>query len=154
MPGASRGDMSNREPSLRDQFSAIARRRVRHHQPARSALQLHCVGCGRSDSLVVARCVRVWLLACVSREWTTSALIAAFTTLGYAVCETSDLADGVEKVALYVANGRPTHAARQLDDGAWSSKCGRAEDIRHVLTSLAGEIYGEPTIFLARPRSR
>ena len=90
----------------------------------------------------------------LSREWTTSAFIAAFATLGYAVCETGELADGVEKVALYVANGRPTHAARQLDDGAWSSKCGRAEDIRHVLTSLAGEIYGEPTIFLARPRSR
>ena len=89
----------------------------------------------------------------VSREWTTSAFIAAFATLGYAVCETSELADGVEKVALYVANGRPTHAARQLADGQWTSKCGRAEDIRHALQSLAGEFYGEPTMFLARQRS-
>ena len=88
-----------------------------------------------------------------SREWTTSAFIAAFATLGYAVCETSELADGVEKIALYVANGRPTHAARQLADGQWTSKCGRAEDIRHPLQSLAGEVYGEPTIVLARQRS-
>ena len=89
----------------------------------------------------------------VSREWTTSAFIAALATLGYAVCATSELTDGVEKVALYVANGRPTHAARQLADGQWTSKCGRAEDIRHVLQSLAGDVYGEPMIFLARQRS-
>lgn len=88
----------------------------------------------------------------VSRDWTTSAFVAAFATLGYAVCETSELADGIEKVALYVANGRPTHAVRQFANGQWTSKCGRAEDIRHSLQSLSGEVYGEPTIFLARQR--
>lgn len=52
-----------------------------------------------------------------------------------------------------VANGRPAHAARQLADGSWTSKCGRSEDIRHTLEGLAGDVYGEPTIFLSRPRS-
>lgn len=88
----------------------------------------------------------------VAREWTTSAFIAAFATLGYAVCESSKVDGDVEKVALYVANGRPTHAARQLPDGAWTSKCGRAEDIRHALNGLCGDVYGEPTLFLARRR--
>ena len=88
----------------------------------------------------------------VAREWTTSAFIAAFATLGYVACESGELEDGVEKVALYVANGRATHAARQLAEGAWTSKCGRAEDIRHALNGLAGNVYGEPTIFLTRQR--
>lgn len=88
----------------------------------------------------------------VAREWTTSAFIAAFATLGYAPCSSSELEQGVEKIALYVSNGRPTHAARQLPDGTWTSKCGRAEDIRHALGGLSGEVYGEPTVFLSRPR--
>lgn len=89
----------------------------------------------------------------IPREWATAAFLQAFATLGYAPCATSDLEEGISKVALYVANGRPTHAARQLADGSWTSKCGRLEDIRHTLDGLAGQIYGEPVIFLACHRS-
>ena len=88
----------------------------------------------------------------VPREWTTAAFVQAFATLGYTLASSNDLEAGIEKVALYVANGRPTHAARQLPDGSWTSKCGRAEDIRHTLDGLAGDVYGEPTILLARRR--
>ena len=88
----------------------------------------------------------------VPRELTNAAFIAAFATLGYASCPTSDLEPQVEKVALYVLDGRITHAARQLPNGSWTSKCGRAEDIQHSLEGLAGNLYGEPTCFLARHR--
>ncbi len=89
----------------------------------------------------------------VVREFSVIAFVAAFKSLGYVRCATSDLQEGTERVALYVANGRPAHAARQLADGSWTSKCGRSEDIRHTLEGLAGDVYGEPTIFLSRPRS-
>lgn len=43
-----------------------------------------------------------------------------------------DLEAGIEKIAIYVdANGVPTHAARQLADGTWTSKLGEWEDIQH-----------------------
>jgi hypothetical protein len=80
----------------------------------------------------------------------------ALSSTGYAVtsgCDSSDLEPGLEKVAIYLANGLPTHAARQLADGAWTSKCGRLEDIRHTLDGVAGDVYGQPAVFLARPRS-
>ena len=88
----------------------------------------------------------------VSRELTEAAFIAAFGTLGFVTCEASDLEPSMDKVVLYTANGRVTHAARQLGDGSWTSKCGSAEDIQHTLAGLAGDLYGQPTIFMARPR--
>lgn len=90
--------------------------------------------------------------ASVERAETTASFVAAFSLLGYAVCPTSDLEPGLEKVALYLRNGRPTHAARQLRNGKWSSKFGRLEDVEHTLDSLAGGPYGEVGAVLSRPR--
>jgi|GEM_PF-3681614 len=54
----------------------------------------------------------------------------AFATLGYEVCDNVELEPGFEKIALYAgADGIPTHAARQLQAGPWTSKLGRMEDI-------------------------
>lgn len=86
------------------------------------------------------------------RELSLVAFIAAFASVGYARCATGNSEAGLEKLALYVLNGRPTHAARQLADGWWTSKCGRSEDIRHTLEGLTGDLYGEPEVFLSRPR--
>jgi hypothetical protein len=38
-------------------------------------------------------------------------------------------------------DGTPTHAARQLPDGTWTSKLGISEDIQHALDDLAGAVY-------------
>jgi hypothetical protein len=47
-----------------------------------------------------------------------------------------------------------THAARQLPDGAWTSKLGKAEDIRHdAPDDIAGGVYGEVVEFMRRPVS-
>lgn len=94
-----------------------------------------------------------WPLA-VPREATLEAFVAAFTTLGYEVCQNPDWEPGSEKVALYAKESAPTHAARQCPDGRWTSKLGALEDVRHdSLESLAGDIYGQATVFLRRPES-
>lgn len=80
---------------------------------------------------------------------------AAFRTLGYALCDDGALEAGYEKIALYAkqagATLKPTHAARQLGDGQWTSKVGDFEDIKHVtLESLHGPQYGEVVQYMRR----
>ncbi len=86
------------------------------------------------------------------REWTIDAFVLAFATFGYTLSDNSNLETGIEKVALYALNAKPMHASRQLDDGMWTSKCGRDADIRHELAALEGSEYGKVTAILARPR--
>ncbi len=88
----------------------------------------------------------------VAREATLDAFTTAFLTIGYVVAGDESLEPGFEKVALFAdANGVPTHAARQLPSGAWTSKLGNAEDIEHELHSLEGDIYGAVALVLQRP---
>lgn len=69
-----------------------------------------------------------------------------------------DLDSGREKVVLYAkvsVNGvlEPTHSARQLDDGSWSSKVGRLPLIRHLHPEdVSGDTYGEPFALFTRER--
>jgi type VI secretion system secreted protein VgrG len=67
---------------------------------------------------------------------------------------------GVDKVVLYGkvrkdGSVQATHAARQLSDGAWSSKLGQLPLIRHRSPDdLDGDAYGHPVAVYTRPRSR
>jgi hypothetical protein len=93
----------------------------------------------------------------IQREETVAAFIAAYGLLGYVQCGDGALEAGFEKVALYVirvgTDMVPTHAARQLADGRWTSKLGNCEDIEHdTLEALSGPRYGAPIYFLRRPR--
>jgi hypothetical protein len=47
-------------------------------------------------------------------------------------------------------DGEPTHAARQLPNGKWTSKLGRWQDIEHELDGLVGEMYGTVKQILKR----
>lgn len=48
-------------------------------------------------------------------------------------------------------DGSPTHAARQLPDGTWTSKLGKDVDISHdSLDGLSGDRYGTPALILRR----
>ena len=86
-----------------------------------------------------------------ARDVTLSAFTDAFLTIGFVVGGDESLEAGFEKVALFAdAAGTPTHAARQLLSGAWTSKLGNAEDIEHELRALEGEIYGRVTLILKR----
>ncbi|NEP62691.1 MAG: hypothetical protein F6K31_38190 [Symploca sp. SIO2G7] len=88
----------------------------------------------------------------VPAELTIAAFIQAYQTLGYEPCNSTELEEGFEKIALYATtDGEPTHAARQLPAGKWTSKLGRWEDIEHELDGLSSEMYGSVKQILKRP---
>lgn len=87
--------------------------------------------------------------------------ILAFGKLGYQSCDNAEFENGFEKVAIYVSTkdnihspkGSPTHMARQLLDGKWTSKLGEDVDITHAnLQCLEGKIYSIVKQILIRPR--
>jgi hypothetical protein len=86
----------------------------------------------------------------VPEEETISAFVQAFHTLGYGEAPNDELREGIEKVALYARNDKPTHAARQLGSGLWTSKLGNAVDIEHTLAGLVGDKYGQVVKILQR----
>ncbi len=89
----------------------------------------------------------------VPRVETLEAFTAAFATLGFVPTSSSEFAAGFERVALYAIGGKPTHAARQLPSGRWTSKLGSGFDIEHDLAGLEGSIYGAISLLLERPTS-
>ena len=76
----------------------------------------------------------------------------AFVTLGFELSANGILEAGLEKIAFFSRGGKPTHMARQLENGRWTSKMGQSEDIEHDLADLEGVFYGEVVLFMARPR--
>lgn len=77
----------------------------------------------------------------------------AFSLLGYQLCADGSLEPAHEKVAIFHRHSSPTHAARQLEHGLWTSKMGQWHDILHTeqcLTSSAE--YGDIAFFMRRPR--
>lgn len=111
---------------------------------------------------------------CITREVTVPCFVKAFRCLGYARCKHSRHEFAYHKVVLYaIHNSRgpkpvpsrlqdfedwtPTHMARQLPDGTWTSKCGGNEDIRHLtLDALESygfrqDAYGCPVLYMKRP---
>lgn len=98
--------------------------------------------------------VRTYWPVGVPRLETLAAFRDAFATLGYVPCEQADLESGFEKIALYAdVDGTPTHAARQLSNGRWTSKLGALEDIEHALEDLTGATYGSVVQVCKRPQT-
>ena len=87
----------------------------------------------------------------VPLEETVDAFVAAFATLGYTASSSEEPEPGFEKVALFASGAVPTHAARQLPNGRWTSKLGRRQDIEHELHAVSGELYGKVELVLKRP---
>ena len=82
----------------------------------------------------------------------TEALVQVFAGLGYTVCDSAEKEPDFDKVALYDLDGEWQHAARQLEDGRWTSKLGRFEDIAHPSpANLAGGFYGNVHCIMRRP---
>src|SRR5262245_29836601 len=78
-------------------------------------------------------------------DYGVGALEAMFKALGYEDCGMdAGFEPGLEKVALFGHALHYTHAARQLPNGKWTSKLGKAEDIEHdTPDDVAGGVYGE-----------
>lgn len=90
----------------------------------------------------------------VPKSDTLEIFILAFEQNGYEQCEDTSFEEGYEKVAIYVDNNRePTHAARQLVSGEWTSKLADGVDIQHQdPTGVEGELYGSVAAVLRRRR--
>ena len=87
----------------------------------------------------------------ISRSETIESFIEAFQMLGYTVCEDARFEEGHEKVAIFTDQyDKPTHAARQLPSGKWTSKLGKMVDIEHGLKGVEGVHYGEVRVILRR----
>jgi hypothetical protein len=79
--------------------------------------------------------------------------IMAYKTLGYSVCEDPAYENNFEKIAIFANSaGKPTHAARQLHSGKWTSKLGSSEDIEHALDGVSGSEYGSVAVIMKRPK--
>jgi len=91
----------------------------------------------------------------VAREETVDAFIRAYGTLGYVQCDNGAAEDGFEKIVIYgkaeAGHILPTHAARLLPNGRWTSKLGNFEDIEHSCPEdLNCPPYGKPVCYLKR----
>ncbi len=67
----------------------------------------------------------------VPSDYQVTSLIAALDSMGFVICTDGSLEDGVEKVAIYADGTEYMHAARQLENGKWTSKMGKAQQIEH-----------------------
>jgi hypothetical protein len=84
------------------------------------------------------------------RKETISCFIKAFESLGFEVCD-DGLEKGYEKIAIFALNGVPTHAAKQLPNGRWTSKLGSWEDIEHnTLKAVEEYVYGKVDTFMRK----
>lgn len=90
-----------------------------------------------------------WPIA--DKDYSVDCYTKAFATLDYQPCASEEYEEGFEKVALFAAEGKTKHAARQMPDGSWKSKCGRNQDIVHELRALEGDLYGRVVRVLKRP---
>jgi hypothetical protein len=93
----------------------------------------------------------------VPREESIDAFMKAYETLGYKLCYNESLEPGLDKIAIYGIRYStkvvPTHAARQMESGEWTSKVGPFEDISHkTLDAVNGPVYGEMICCMSRPR--
>lgn len=86
-----------------------------------------------------------------TRAESLGAFEAVFREIGYAELSDSSFEAEKLKVAIYVdARGSPTHAARQVANGWWTSKLGQQVDIEHELHALEGPVYGRVGVVLAK----
>ncbi len=91
----------------------------------------------------------------IPRNESIESFMAAFATLGYEICDNSDIEPGFEKVVLYAKNDKePTHMARQVESGGWTSKLGEDHDIEHAtLDTISGPFYGIAVKILRRAKT-
>jgi hypothetical protein len=86
----------------------------------------------------------------VPRDESIEAFVGVFESLGFQSSQPAEPEQGFEKIALYARGNCPTHAARQLENGSWTSKLGPLEDITLSLNGLIGAAYGEVVAILKR----
>ena len=88
----------------------------------------------------------------IPRKVSLESFILAFASFGFSVCDDWNFEAGYEKIAIFTdLQDIPSHAARQLSSGEWTSKLGRLEDIEHELSGVAGVEYGKIATVMKKP---
>ncbi len=90
------------------------------------------------------------------RDDSLESFIEGFGTLDYEPCADGTLEPAFAKIAVYATGDppEPTHVTRQLPDGRWTSKIGDREDVEHhTLRDIAAGLYGQPVLYMRRPRA-
>lgn len=87
----------------------------------------------------------------IPREPLLKAVLAMYSSFGYSICSSGEIETGFQKVAIYVKDGQPKHAAKQLTNGRWASKIGPHVDFEHPLDPLNGGWYGNVEYILRKP---
>lgn len=86
---------------------------------------------------------------------TLNAYMEAYALQGYQPCADHHLEQGFDKIAIFTKDAVPSHAAKQLETGAWTSKLGQSFDIQHnSLLGVAGDEYGRVAQIMKRPKKR
>ncbi len=88
----------------------------------------------------------------VPREVTVEAFVKLYESINYKTCDNGDFEDGYNKIAIYSNNGKPTHAARQVNEKSWTSKLGIHEDVAHSIEAMQNGSYGNVAVFMKRKK--
>ena len=110
--------------------------------------------CGKDEAWFEPDASNEYFWPIDDRSYTVAAYIKLFSSIGYNNCADSSLETGFLKIALYIdKEGLPSHAARQILTGKWTSKLGPDIDIEHDCPEvLNGPLYGEARIFMKREK--
>jgi hypothetical protein len=136
---------------MSEAFPRLAQSSYRSTSP--SDLRYNCVAWAAEDSQHWWQPGFYWPVPASRDDVGIDALEKTFQSLGYEPCLDESLEPGFEKVALYGFGFFYTHAARQLANGKWTSKLGKAEDIKHDCPDdVAGGLYGEVVQYMRRAR--
>ena len=89
----------------------------------------------------------------IRNDESVEAIVAYFTSTGYATCDNPWFEDGYLKIVIFAKDDYPTHTSRQLPSQQWTSKMGfDGVDIEHDdLECIAGSQYGTPSVFMKKP---
>jgi hypothetical protein len=88
----------------------------------------------------------------IRRKPDIQSFIELYELIGYLVCLDDSLQEGIEKIVIFTdQNNVPTHAARQLKNGNWTSKLGESHDVEHTIKSMHNSFYGNPKVYMSRP---
>lgn len=81
--------------------------------------------------------------------------VRSYEAVGFSVCESEAVEPEVDRIALFADScGDVVHAARQNEDGSWTSKLGEWEDITHdALRAVEGGEYGQVVRLMSRLRA-
>ena len=90
----------------------------------------------------------------LSREESIESFVHLFRQQGFEICPNALKERGFTKIALFAKEGVPTHAARQLPNGLWTSKLGILEDVQHTLSAISGGLYGSVVLVFKKRKNK